>query len=68
MVSNHILSLDGVTWAFSNAVRNLGIIFDQDFEATVVWCCISKAELNRGYEFERYTLNFHDRLCASCQV
>uniref|UniRef100_UPI000D3040EA uncharacterized protein LOC112434934 n=1 Tax=Maylandia zebra TaxID=106582 RepID=UPI000D3040EA len=30
MVSNQILTLDGITLASSNAVRNLGVIFDQD--------------------------------------
>ncbi|CAI5660136.1 unnamed protein product [Oreochromis niloticus] len=30
MVSKQILTLDGITLASSNAVRNLGVIFDQD--------------------------------------
>uniref|UniRef100_A0A669DXW8 Reverse transcriptase domain-containing protein n=1 Tax=Oreochromis niloticus TaxID=8128 RepID=A0A669DXW8_ORENI len=41
MVSNQILTLDGITLASSNAVRNLGVIFDQDmsFNAHIKQIC-----------------------------
>uniref|UniRef100_A0A669CMS1 Reverse transcriptase domain-containing protein n=1 Tax=Oreochromis niloticus TaxID=8128 RepID=A0A669CMS1_ORENI len=41
MVSNQILTLDGITLASSNTVRNLGVIFDQDmsFNAHIKQIC-----------------------------
>uniref|UniRef100_A0A3P8PIB2 Pyrin domain-containing protein n=1 Tax=Astatotilapia calliptera TaxID=8154 RepID=A0A3P8PIB2_ASTCA len=41
MVSKQILTLDGITLASSNAVRNLGVIFDQDmsFNAHIKQIC-----------------------------
>lgn len=35
MVSNLILTLDGITLASSSAVRNLGGIFDKDMSCNV---------------------------------
>ncbi|XP_034015853.1 uncharacterized protein LOC117501131, partial [Thalassophryne amazonica] len=41
MVSNQILTLDGITLTSSNTVRNLGVIFDQDmsFKAHIKQIC-----------------------------
>uniref|UniRef100_A0A669EZ97 Reverse transcriptase domain-containing protein n=1 Tax=Oreochromis niloticus TaxID=8128 RepID=A0A669EZ97_ORENI len=41
MVSNQILTLDGITLSSRNAVRNLGVIFDQDmsFNAHIKQIC-----------------------------